>query len=122
MKLDQQEQETIEILRNLSGESVERINNILLALMIYTFLNYSTGEDVLVPYFGKFLLKKESDTKATDVKGFFLPSDYVKQNIKMYEEMKKGNCAIEDIPIFKYYKAENSKTLRAIINDEEVQN
>lgn len=119
MKLSQNEKEVLEILRNISGESVDRINNILLSLMIYTLLNYSSKEDTNIPYFGNFLVNKDNNDS---VKGFFIPSEFLSKNIIMYEQMKKGNCKVTDIPIFKYFKSENIKTLRSVINEEDINN
>lgn len=125
MKLNQKEQEVMDILRNISGESNERIQNVLLAIMIYSFLNYSTGEDTLLPYFGKFMFygdENYGNPKDIDIKGFFVPSDFIKQNIAMYKELEKGKTTVDQIPIFKYFKSDNERTLRAILNDEEINN
>lgn len=125
MKLSQKEQEVLDIIRNISGESNERVQNIFLAIMIYSFLNYSGGEEILFPYFGKFMFYAKDDydnPKDLDVKGFFIPSDFIKQNIVMYRELEKGKITVDQIPIFKYFKADNERTLRAILNDEEINN
>jgi predicted PolB exonuclease-like 3'-5' exonuclease len=124
MKLGQKEKEVLEIIRNLSGENIERISNIFLAFMIYATMCYTESEEVILPYFGKWITKYEGDVETPDGKEaqvniFALPGDYYKQIIGEYVDFKnKKLSSLDEISIIKYFKKENERSLRNILNDE----
>jgi hypothetical protein len=114
----------LEILRNLSGENIERINNIFLAFMVYATMSYTEGQEIVLPYFGKWktLYKGDVDTtqgKEAVVDIFAIPGEYYKQIIGEYEDYKNNKLdSLDDISIIKYFKKENERILRNKLNDE----
>ena len=122
MKLSQKEKETLEIIRNLTHENIERINNTLLGLMIHSLLNYTNGESVTIPYFGSFLIRYKGDVLTDDGKEavletFFDPSPYFRENIGCYEDFKKAkNKDLSTIPIIHLFETLNEQSLNMTLN------
>lgn len=124
-ELETREIEVVELLRNISGENEERINNVLLALMIYTLMQYASNQSIIVPYLGSLKLRYNGDTitpegKEADLDIFFNPSSFLKQNIGEYEDTKKKDLPIVDVSIIKYLIKKNERSLRTILNEEEI--
>jgi len=124
MKLTAKEKETLEIIRNITHEPIDRINNVLLGLMTHALLSYTEKESIVIPYFGSFFIRYLGDEVSPDGKeaileNFFEPSLYLKENIGSYEDFKKNsNGDIDTIPIFKHLASMNEQTLRVMLNDE----
>ena len=107
--ISQREKEVIELLRNLSGESEERIQNILLALMSYALMQYAEGEEIVVPLFGDFKIIYRGDKiienkREAQLDSFFSPSNILRKNIGQYEDFKNDKGNLSDIEIVKYHK------------------
>lgn len=124
-ELETREIEVVELLRNISGENEERINNVLLALMIYTLMQYASNQSIIVPYLGSLKLRYNGDTitpegKEADLDIFFNPSSFLKQNIGEYEDTKRKDLPIVDVSIIKYFIKKNERSLRTILNEEEI--
>ncbi|HPC09955.1 MAG TPA: hypothetical protein PLN85_02635 [archaeon] len=123
MKLSSKEVEVINILRNLSHENIERIYNIFNALTMYSLMNYTENEPIVIPGFGSFLIKYKGDEvtnkgKEAKLEIIFIPSDFLKENIGFYEDFKNGKLNnITDIPIIKQLENEQIQALRSILND-----
>lgn len=123
MKITPKEKEVMELLRNITHENIERINNILLGLMIYSLLNYADNEPITIPYFGTFLIRNKGDAltpegKESLLETFFTPSDYLKENIGSYEDFKKSKSSdISLIPIMHYFENINERVLTTTLND-----
>lgn len=118
LEISQNEKRVIDILRNLSSESEERINNILIALMKYALIQYSHGEEITIPLFGDFIIKYKGDKIVdehleADLDCFFNPSNIVRKNIGQYEDVKKGKASILDIDIMKYHKLNIERNIRS---------
>lgn len=127
MKLSQQEKSVNEILRNISGESIETINNVLKALMYYTLMNYSEGENTLIPYFGRFSITYNGDTitkdgRIADLETFYFPSDEVKLNIGMLEDIKSKGGNITEVPCIKDIMREINVALKVAVNENNLDN
>jgi len=122
-RLTQKERETLECIRNITHESIEKINNILLGLMTQALLNYVDGEPMHIPYFGTFLVRCKGDEitdkgKEAVLETFFSPSPSFKENIGSYEDFKSSPSKdINQIPIIKYLNSMNEQSLRMTLND-----
>ncbi len=122
-KLTKEEQDSLEILRNLSGESIDKVSNILKSLLYKMIMDYSEGEKTLIPYFGEFeiIYKGDENTpqgrKAT-LKADFNPSDFVKLNVGVLEDILKDNGDITKVPIIQEVLKDMNMSLRTIINEE----
>jgi hypothetical protein len=122
MRLSSQEKSVNEILRNISGESIETVNNVLKALMYYTLMNYSEGENTLVPYFGRFSLKYKGDIiknnhRVADIEANYFPSDEVKLNIGVLEDVKSKGGDITEVPCIKDFMREINIQLKCAITE-----
>lgn len=124
MKLDNKEKEVLETIRNISGENIERINNVFLAFMIYAMLCYTEGQEIILPYFGKWktLYKGDVDTpegKEAKVDILAIPGDFYKQTVGEYEDFNnKKLSSLDQISIIKHFKKENERILRTKLDDE----
>lgn len=122
MKLSQQEKSVNEILRNISGEPIETINNVLRALLYHTLMNYSEGEDILVPYFGRFALKYKGDIitkqgRIADLETSYIPSDEMKLNIGVLEDVKENGGDITEVPCIKEIMRDIHLQLKCTVNE-----
>jgi hypothetical protein len=123
MKLTQKEQESIENIRNISHENVERIHSIFNALMTYSLMNYTENEPIVIPYFGSFLVKYRGDDITNDgreakIEVYFDPSPSFKENIGAYEDFKSSkNKDITKIPIIRQLAVEQTRALKLTMND-----
>lgn len=123
MKITQKEKEVLEIIRNLTHENTKRINNFFLGLMTYALLNYTDNEPITVPYFGTFMIKYKGDKiteegKEAILEGYFVPSEYMKENIGAYEDYKRSSSKnISSIPIMKFFESMNERALHLALND-----
>jgi len=111
------EQDTIENLRNISGQNVERISMVFQALGKLILMNYSEGKPTVVPYLGSLLIKNNGDVKTDkgmvcDLEIFFSPSDDIKENIGVYEDYLKGNAQIMDIPFIRTLDKDDRVTIK----------
>jgi hypothetical protein len=121
MKMNDKEREVLDILRNITGENIERIDNILLGLMTYALLNYSEGESIIIPYFGKFKLIYEGDLvtnqgREAKINSFFITSEALKENIGVYEDFKKGKAKLNAVPIVQIMDRQNEFSLKSILD------
>jgi hypothetical protein len=126
MKLTNEELNVIEVLRNLSGESTEKIHNILKSLMIYALMQYSEKEQTTIPYFGQFFIKYKKDIMTNEgleacLDTFFVPSALLKQNIGEYEDFKNNKLNINEVSIIKYFRQNIDRSLRNKLNDESLE-
>jgi hypothetical protein len=125
-KLSIEEKNILEELRNISGENIERINSIFLALMTYALMSYAEGQEIIIPYFGKLQITYKGDTmtpegKEARVHIITTLSDMFLSNLGQYEDFKSGIIkTLDEIPIFNYYKKVNERTLRERLNDEHI--
>jgi len=123
MKLTSKETEVDEILRNISHENVERVHNVLNALMTCAIMNYTEGEPMVIPLFGSFLVKYRGDNLTKDgreaeIEVFFDPSPAFKQNIGAYEDFKTSKIKdIRSIPIMKELEIFQTQSLKMTMND-----
>ena len=122
MKLNQQEKSVNELLRNISGESIETINNVLKALLYLTIMNYSEGENILVPYFGRFSIKYKGDEitkfgRIAKLETAYFPSDEVKLNIGILEDIKDKGGDITTVPCIKDIMREINMALKVAVNE-----
>lgn len=124
MTLTPQEKTMIELLRNISHENVERINNVLYALMVQGLMEYSEGKPMVIPYFGTFLIRFKGDKITSDGKkeavleSFFDPAPYFKENIGAYEDFKKGiSKDMSNIPCIKQLEISNAQCLKMALNE-----
>jgi len=109
LDISQKEKEVIDLIRNLSSESEERIHNILMAIMQYALLQYGSSEQITIPLFGDFYIKYKgdkivNDKLEADLDCFFVPSATLKKNIGQYEDSVKKKISLTDIDIMKYHK------------------
>jgi hypothetical protein len=122
--LTEQEIQTLEIIRNISHESIDRITNVFLALQSYAFLQYVDGEPITIPYFGNFILRYKGDKidttgREAQVESFFVPSEMMKENIGECEDYKEDpSLGIGSISIFKQLQNVNERQLRKELNNE----
>ena len=122
MKLSQQEKSVNETLRNISGESIETINNVLKALLYYTLMNYSEGENTLIPYFGRFSIKYLGDEilpegRIAKLQTTYFPSDKMKLNIGMLEDVRANGGDITEVPCIKDIIREINVALKVAVNE-----
>lgn len=128
MKISSIEKNVMENLRNISGENIERINNIFKALMMYSLMQYSEGEAITIPYFGTFKIEYKGDLveeglRYSDLDTKYFPSSEMRINIGYMEDIKRtGNTEeIVNIPIIKEIAKNLEGSLKGILlsNDEE---
>lgn len=119
MKLTSREKEIIEILRNISGETISKVDNVLKALAVYTILNHSENEVVTIPYFGTFKIKfikdelnEDGKTFNTEVETFYSPSEDLKTNIGKLEDIKNNGGDFTSLPIIQDLKRSIDRQLR----------
>ena len=127
MLLQAGEKSVNEILRNISGEPIETINNVLKALMYYTLMNYSEGENTLVPYFGRFSLKYKGDTiteegRKANIEAVFFPSEEIRLNIGMFEDIRAEGGDITEVPCIKDFMREINLQLKCAVNENNLEN
>ena len=122
MKLTQQDRAVEEILRNISGKTLEDIDDVLKALMIYALMQYSEGELVRFPYFGSFKMnykgdKITDDGREAELDTMYFPSNDIKLNLGMLEDARNGKCKITDIPIIESLMREINTQLNYVSNE-----
>lgn len=126
MKITQEEKNVLEILRNLSGENIDRITRVLQALMMYALMNYSEEEPIVVPLFGEFTLTYKGDKISFNgrealIDTTYNPSQELKYNIGIMEDLKKqGNTNISEIPIIKEITRNIENQLKCVMNETEL--
>lgn len=124
MKLTQKEIETINNIRNISHENIERIHNIFNALMTQALMNYTENEPMIIPGFGTFLVRYKGDDvsnqgKEAIIEVFFDPSPAFKENIGAYEDFKSSKIKnINEIPIIKELEIKQTQALKMVLSDE----
>lgn len=123
MKLTSQEKNAMETLRNISGYSIETISNVLKALMYYTLMNYSEGENTLVPYFGRFAITYKGDEytpsgRIAKLDSVFFPSSHLKLNVGVFEDIKEQNGDITEIPCIKDIIRDINLSLKISLNED----
>ena len=103
MKLSNQDKNIEEIIRNISGKTIEDIDDVLKALMMILIMQYSEGEIVRIPYFGALKIDYDGDEitkegRVAKLNAQYFPSNEVKLNIGMLEDVKSNNGKMTDIP------------------------
>ena len=122
MKLSLEESDARERLRNYSGENVERVDLILRALLYQALLNYADKEKIVIPYLGNIYIKYNGDKisnkgREADLDIFFSPSDFLKENIGIYEDSLKGDADLMDIPIMKLFQKDTRLEVKDQLTD-----
>lgn len=122
MKLTQNDKFVEETLRNISGETIDQIDAILKSLMFYTLMQYSEGEMIRLPYFGAFKIIYKGDVvteegRVADLETLYFPSNDVKLNIGMLEDIKNNGGEISSLPVIKDIIRETKAQLNCVIND-----
>lgn len=128
MKLNSYEKNVEEILRNISGYSVEEIDNVLKAIMTYALLQYSEGENFTIPYFGTFHIDYLNDVvtkngREANLNVEVFASKQLKSNIGHLEDVRKsGNDEdILKIPVVEDLLRNSENALRCILNESEME-
>lgn len=128
MKLSSYEKNVEEILRNISGYSVEEIDTVLKSIMTYALLQYSEGENFTIPYFGTFHIEYVNDNitkhgREANLKIDVFESNQLKSNIGRLEDVRKsGNDDdILKIPIVEDLMRSSENALRCILNDSNIE-
>jgi nucleoid DNA-binding protein len=104
-QLSKEDYNTIEILRNISGENEDRIHAIFEALVEHALHQYADKQRIEVPYFGTLYIKYKGETilsngaKEVDIDVFFSPSKNLKKNIGRIEDLKKSLIEFVDVPV-----------------------
>lgn len=116
IKTTQRDRETIETLRNLSGETIGRVNNILKSLMVYTVLNSSENETVTIPHLGTFKISYKDDKIVNgdlkcEVDSLYIPSEELKLNIGKLHDVLECGGDLTSIPIINSLKLESKRQL-----------
>lgn len=126
MKLTSIEKNVMENLRNISGENIERIDNILKGLMMYALMQYSDNEPIIIPHFGVLKISYKGDNiiegkRTSDLEINFFPSNEVVTNIGYLEDLKKsGNSEdILEIPIIKEISKNFESSLKSVLENGE---
>ena len=126
MKLTSIEKNVMENLRNISGENIERIDNILKGLMMYALMQYSDNEPIIIPHFGVLKISYKGDSiiegkRTSDLEVNFFPSNEVVTNIGYLEDLKKsGNSEdILEIPIIKEISKNFESSLKSVLENGE---
>lgn len=126
MKLTSIEKNVMENLRNISGENIERIDNILKGLMMYALMQYSDNEPIIIPHFGVLKISYKGDSiiegkRTSDLEINFFPSNEVVTNIGYLEDLKKsGNSEdILEIPIIKEISKNFESSLKSVLENGE---
>lgn len=122
-KLSQQEKSVSEVLRNISGESIETVNNVLKALLYYSLMNYSEGENTLIPYFGRFAITYKGDVitrhgRIAELETAYFPSDEMKLNIGVLEDIKSNGGDITEVPCINEIIKDINLQLKCAVNED----
>lgn len=114
MKTTSLDKQLEEIIRNISGVSIDDIDKVFKALMMFVIMQYSEGEIIKIPYFGALKINFENDVltkegRIANLSTSYFPSNEIKLNIGMLEDVKNGKSSILDVPCIKD-KFHNIKT------------
>lgn len=125
MKLNAEERNTVELIRNLSRQNTSDINDFFKGLMLVTLMNYSEGESTIIPYFGKLKInyrgdeiKSEGRVAKLDVD--FTPSPMLVRNLGQLEDVKDENCdtKITDVECIKDVMSDITSKLNEIMEQQ----
>jgi hypothetical protein len=126
MVLSNQEKNVLETLRNISGEKIDRVDNVLKSLLYYSLMCYSEGESVLIPHFGRFKITFLGDEitkggREAKLDTLYFPSNEIKLNIGIMEDIKKHGGEITEVPLIKELMKEIQLQLKYVINEGELE-
>ncbi len=119
--MNKKDTSTIKELRTLTGLTDGQISSVFKALSYMVGIgNYYNGEEIQIPYFGKFKLKFDGDeldeqgNRIAKVNGFFILHDDVKRNVGIVEDFKKTQDAnlLTELDSYKVLKGSIRQSLK----------
>ena len=125
MKLNAEERNTVELIRNLSRQNTSDINDFFKGLMLVTLMNYSEGESTIIPYFGKLKINYQGDEiksegRVAKLDVDFTPSPMLVRNLGQLEDVKDENCdtKITDVECIKDVMSDITSKLNEIMEQQ----
>jgi hypothetical protein len=99
LKLNDDEKNTIELIRNLTKVNTSEINAFFKGLLLTCLLNYSENEPLVIPYIGNLNIKymgdeNKDDGRVAKLDVTFTPSNRLVRNIGQLEDVKNPDCSL----------------------------